>query len=125
MSDEQLILTEIHGRVGLARLNRPRALNALSLDLMRQLGDVLAAFDADPAIGSMVVTGSEKMFAAGADIKEMSDATAVAMLTTDHIGGWNRIVRMKKPLIAAGSRLARGGGRGLAMMADMVVASES
>jgi enoyl-CoA hydratase len=125
MSDEQLILTETHGRVGLARLNRPRALNALSLDLMRQLGDALAAFDADPAIGAMVITGSDRMFAAGADIKEMSDATAVAMLTSDHIGGWDRIARMKKPLIAAVSGFALGGGCELAMMADMIVASTS
>ncbi len=122
---DTLILIETHDHVGLARLNRPKALNALSRALMQELGDALAAFDADPAVGAMVITGSDKVFAAGADIKEMSDATAVSMLATDHIGAWDRVAKLKKPLIAAVSGLALGGGCEVAMMCDMIVASES
>ncbi len=120
----EFILTEIHDRVGLIRLNRPRALNALSSALMRELADALAAFDADPAVGAMVITGSDRVFAAGADIKEMSGATSVMMLTSDRIGEWERIAGMKKPVIAAVSGIALGGGCELAMMCDMIVASE-
>jgi enoyl-CoA hydratase len=121
----EFILTETHDRVGLVRLNRPRALNALSSALIHELADALAAFDADPAIGAMVITGSDRAFAAGADIKEMSGATSVMMLTSDRIGEWDRIAGMKKPVIAAVSGIALGGGCELAMMCDMIVASES
>jgi len=121
----EFVITETHDRVGLARLNRPQALNALSYQLIAELGDALAVFDADPNIGAMVIAGNDKAFAAGADIKEMADATAVKMLTTDHIGGWDRIGRMKKPVIAAVSGFALGGGCELAMLCDMIVASDS
>jgi enoyl-CoA hydratase len=120
----EFILTEVHDRVGLARLNRPDALNALSKPLMRELGDALAAWDADPAIGAMVITGNDRAFAAGADIKEMADSSAVTMLITDHVGGWDRVAKMKKPVIAAVSGFALGGGCELAMMCDLIVASE-
>jgi len=122
---DQLVLAETHGRVGLARLNRPEAYNALNVQLMAELGEALSAWDADPAIGAMVITGNDRAFASGADIKEMSEATAVDMLNNDHIGGWDRVARMKKPVIAAVSGFALGGGCELAMMCDMIVASES
>lgn len=121
----EYILVETHDRVGLVRLNRPQALNALNSHLMREMGESLTAFDADPAIGAMVITGNEKAFAAGADIKEMADATAVDMLTRDHIGPWDAITRIRKPLIAAVSGYALGGGCEVAMMCDIAVASES
>ncbi len=121
----EFVATETHGRVGLVRLNRPQALNALSTGLMQELSDALAAWDADPAIGAMVVTGSDRVFAAGADIKEMADASAVDMLTSDHIGGWDRVSQMRKPLIAAVSGFALGGGCELAMMCDIIIASET
>ena len=121
----EYILTEVHDRVGLVRINRPRALNALNAALMAELADALADFDADDAIGAMVITGNDRAFAAGADIKEMSEASSVDMLTTDLIGGWDRVAEMDKPVIAAVSGYALGGGCELAMMCDMIVASES
>jgi enoyl-CoA hydratase len=120
----EFILTETHDRVGLVRLNRPDALNALNTQLIGELGEALAAFDDDPAIGAMVITGNDRAFAAGADIKEMAAASAVDMLNSDHIGGWDRIAGMKKPVIAAVSGFALGGGCEVAMMCDMIVASE-
>ncbi len=121
----EYILTEVHDRVGLARLNRPQALNALNKPLMQELGEALAEWDADPNIGAMVITGSERAFAAGADIKEMATATPVEMLTRDHIGVWDRITQMNKPVIAAVSGFALGGGCEIALMCDIIVASES
>jgi enoyl-CoA hydratase len=119
------ILTEIHGRVGLVRLNRPKALNALNYTLMTELMEALTAFDADPAIGAMVVTGDERAFAAGADIKEMAEASAVEMLQREHIAPFDQIQKVKKPVIAAVSGWCLGGGNELAMSCDMIVASES
>ncbi len=121
----EFIITEVHERVGLARLNRPDAYNALNTRLMAELGEALAAWDADPAIGAMVITGNDRAFASGADIKEMSGASAVDMLTVNPIGGWDRMAKMKKPVIAAVSGFALGGGCELAMMCDMIIASES
>ncbi len=121
----QDILIEVHGRVGLVRFNRPHALNALSLRLMQELRDALAQWDADPAIGAMVITGSDRVFAAGADIHEMADAAAVDMLLRGHVDGWDAVARVSKPVIAAVSGPALGGGCELAMMCDIVVASES
>jgi enoyl-CoA hydratase len=92
---------------------------------MDELGEVLAIWDADPAIGAMVITGSDRAFAAGADIKEMADSSAVDMLLRDHIGGWDRVTQMHKPVIAAVSGYALGGGCELAMMCDMIIASET
>ncbi|MDD5468952.1 MAG: enoyl-CoA hydratase-related protein, partial [Anaerolineales bacterium] len=125
MSAYETILVETHDRVGLVRLNRPGALNALNNQLLGELMDALAAFDADPAIGAMVITGNEKAFAAGADIKEMASASAVEMLQWDNISQFDRIMRLRKPVIAAVSGYCLGGGNELAMACDMIVASES
>ncbi len=125
MAEYEMIATETHGRVGLVRLNRPKALNALNTALMKELMDALAAFDADDGIGAMVVSGDGRAFAAGADIKEMADAGAVEMLQRDNISVFDRIRTIKKPVIAAVSGYALGGGCELAMSCDMIVASES
>jgi enoyl-CoA hydratase len=121
----ETILTEVHERVGVVRLNRPQALNALNSTLIKELMKALAVFDSDASIGAMVVTGDERAFAAGADIKEMADASAVEMLVSDHIGPFDRIMHIKKPIIAAVSGWCLGGGNELAMSCDMIVASES
>ena len=123
--DYENILSEVHDRAGLVRLNRPQALNALNGDLMRELADALRAFDADANIGAMVITGSDRAFAAGADIKEMAGASAVEMYRRDLIGTWDAVASMRKPVIAAVSGYALGGGCELAMMCDMIVASET
>lgn len=125
MPEYQTILVEIRQRVGLVKLNRPKALNALDSIMMGELMEALATLDADPAIGCMVVTGDERAFAAGADIKEMSQSSAVHMLTRDHISLFDRIRQIKKPVIAAVSGWCLGGGNELAMSCDMIVASES
>ena len=121
----EFILTEVRGRVGLARLNRPKARNALNKALLQELMAALKAFDADPEIGAMVVAGDERAFAAGADIKEMADATAVEMLQGDVIGDFDAIRDIHKPVIAAVSGWCLGGGNELAMSCDMIVASET
>jgi len=119
------ILTRSERRVGIVQLNRPKALNALNRDLMAEVMDALDAFDADDGIGCMVVAGSEKAFAAGADIKEMAQATPVSMLDNPFIDYWDRLRQISKPVIAAVSGYALGGGCELAMACDMIVASES
>ena len=119
------ILTETHGRVGLVRLNRPKAMNALRSQLLAELLDALRAFDADDAIGAMVITGSERAFSAGADIKEMADATAVDLMNRGLSDGWHRISAIRKPIIAAVSGFALGGGCELALLCDLIVASET
>ncbi|HEY5669997.1 MAG TPA: enoyl-CoA hydratase-related protein, partial [Anaerolineales bacterium] len=121
----EFILTEVHDRVGLVRLNRPKALNALSSGLTRELMDALLAFEADEAIGAIVITGDERAFAAGADIMEMSEASAVEMLKRDMIGNFDAIQKVTKPVIAAVSGWCLGGGNELAMSCDMIVASET
>jgi len=118
------ILTETRGRVGLITLNRPEAMNALNPTILAELMDALEAFDADDAIGAMVVTGNEKVFAAGADIKEMAEASEEQMRESPFIGSFDRIREVKKPIIAAVSGWALGGGCELAMSCDMIVASE-
>ena len=118
------ILTETRGRVGLITLNRPEAMNALNPTILSELMDALEAFDADESIGAMVVAGSEKVFAAGADIKEMAEATEEQMRQSPFIGTFGRIREIKKPVIAAVSGWALGGGCELAMSCDMIVASE-
>jgi len=125
MTPYETILTETHNRVGLVRLNRPQAMNALNALLMEELMRALEAFDADSQIGCIVITGSERAFAAGADIKEMADASAVDMLVSDHISRFDRLRQVKKPVIAAVSGWCLGGGNELVMSCDMVVASES
>jgi enoyl-CoA hydratase len=119
------ILTEIHGRVGLVRLNRPQVRNALNSVLLGELVQALEAFDADPQIGAMVITGNEQAFAGGADIKEMADKTAIDLLLNDHIALLDRLRGIQKPLIAAVSGYCLGGGNELAMACDMIVASET
>ena len=119
------IRTEVHDQVGLVQINRPKALNALNAIVMEELATALEQFDADSSIGAMVVTGDEKAFAAGADIKEMADASSVDMLKADRISRWDRIRKVKKPVIAAVSGWCLGGGHELAMGCDMIVASET
>ena len=118
------ILTETRGRVGLVTLNRPEAMNALNPTILTELMDALEAFDADVAVGAMVVAGSEKVFAAGADIKEMAEASEEQMRKSPFIGLFDSIRKIKKPIIAAVSGYALGGGCELAMSCDMIVASE-
>jgi enoyl-CoA hydratase len=121
----EMILTEKRGRVGLITLNRPQALNALNNQLMREVMDALDAFDRDDAIGAMVITGNEKAFAAGADIKEMSGKSAREMKEADHVAVFGRIRSIEKPVIAAVSGWALGGGCEIALSCDMIVASDS
>ena len=121
----KLILSETRGRVGLITLNRPEALNALNNQLMRELMDALETFDKNDSIGAMVITGNEKAFAAGADIKEMADKSIQEMMDTDHIAVFGRIRAIRKPVIAAVSGWALGGGCEVALSCDMIVASES
>lgn len=124
MSDA-LVLIETHGRVGVIRMNRPKQLNALNGAVMRTLVDAALAFDADAAVGAIVITGDERAFAAGADIKEMAAASVVEMLQANRIELWDALRGIKKPLIAAVSGWALGGGCELAMACDMIVASET
>ena len=119
------ILVERRGRVGLITLNRPKALNALNRRVMHEVTEAAAAFDADPAVGCLVVTGSERAFAAGADIKEMAEASAIDLYMEDGFGGWMALTRVRKPIVAAVSGFALGGGCELAMMCDMIIASET
>jgi len=121
----ETIQVEIHGRVGLIRLNRPKALNALNSLLLKELAVALETFDADETIGALVITGNDTAFAAGADIKEMAGASAVEMLESDFIPTFDRIRGIKKPVIAAVSGWALGGGSELALSCDMIVASET
>ena len=125
MSYQNIIVERTDTKVGLIRLNRPKALNALSPELMAELSPALIQFDADPGVGCIVITGSERAFAAGADIKAMANATMVDMLTDDLIARWETIRGVKKPVIAAVSGFCLGGGCELAMACDMIVASES
>ncbi len=116
---------ESNPHIGAVQLHRPDKLNALSLQLMDELITALETFDADPDIRCMVLHGNERAFAAGADIDEMADADSVEMLLRDQFRKWERIAALKKPLIAAVSGYALGGGCELAMLCDMIVASET
>jgi len=120
-----IIQTEVRERAGLIRINRPEAMNALNGAVMEEVAQALEGFDADPKIGAMVITGDDRAFASGADIKEMADASSVEMLLSDRIGKWDRIRRIRKPVIAAVSGWCLGGGNELAMACDMIVASET
>jgi enoyl-CoA hydratase len=125
MSDYTAILVEKHDRVGLIRLNRPKALNALNQTLLSELMEALEIFDADKNIGAIVITGNERAFAAGADIKEMVNSSAIEMFVKDSISIFDRIQSIHKPIIAACSGFTLGGGCELAMSCDMIIASES
>src|SRR5215207_3566382 len=121
----EMILTETPAEgVGLVRLNRPQALNALNSQIVHEIFDALEAFDHDDSIGCMILTGSDKAFAAGADIKEMVEQDAVAMMNDDFTD-WMRLTRITKPIIAAVSGWALGGGCEMAITCDMIVASET
>ncbi|QNP96677.1 YALIA101S01e13410g1_1 [Yarrowia lipolytica] len=109
-------------KVALVTLNRPKALNALCTPLIKELNEALQAADADPTIGAIVLTGSEKSFAAGADIKEMKDKTVTSVLNENFIEEWGNMANIKKPIIAAVNGFALGGGCELAMMADIIYA---
>lgn len=123
---ESMILVETRGRVGLIRLNRPKQLNALNDALMDELGAALLAFDADDAIGAIVITGNEKAFAAGADIGAMARWDYMDVYKTEYITrNWETIRRVRKPVIAAVAGYALGGGCELAMMCDIVIAAET
>jgi enoyl-CoA hydratase len=120
------ILVETRGRVGLLRLNRPKAMNALNDALMNELGQALAGFDADDGISVIVLTGSDKAFAAGADIGVMKDWGFMDVYKGDYITrNWERMKSVRKPVIAAVAGYALGGGCELAMMCDIVIAAES
>jgi enoyl-CoA hydratase len=119
------ITTERHEHVGLVQINRPKALNALNRQVMQEVGMALRQFDDDPEIGAVVISGDERAFAAGADIKEMADASSIEMLLNDTISLWDQIIKIKIPVIAAVSGWCLGGGNELAMACDLVVASES
>jgi len=119
------IIVETHGGVGLVRLNRPQALNALNAALIDDLNAALEAFEKDSAIGAMVITGSEKAFAAGADIKEMQDKTFADVFLSDFIARWEKVARARKPIIAAVGGFALGGGCELAMMCDFIIAADT
>lgn len=119
MTDYQTILIERHDAVTLVRLNRPQALNALNSQVLAELIGAFAAYDADPAQRCLVLTGSDKAFAAGADIKEMQGRDFAAMYAGDFCAGWERVTATRKPWIAAVAGFALGGGCEVAMMADL------
>ncbi len=126
MTYETILVEKREGGVGLITFNRPQALNALSGQLVDELGEALRAFDKDDAIGAIVITGSEKAFAAGADIKEMEDQTFADVYGGNFITrNWESITRIRKPTIAAVAGFALGGGCEIAMMCDLILAAEN
>lgn len=121
----ETILSETRGKVGLITIHRPDALNALNSTVIREINIALDGFEADAAIGAIVITGSEKAFAAGADVKEMKDLAFPSTYLDDFITAWDKVSQRRKPIIAAVSGFALGGGCELAMMCDFILASET
>jgi enoyl-CoA hydratase len=119
------ILTRQEGRVGIVQINRPKAMNALNTSTMLDITDALQTFDQNESIGCMVLTGNERAFAAGADIKQMAKASVVEQLSTPFLTLWDQLRAINKPIIAAVSGYCLGGGNELAMACDMIVAAES
>jgi enoyl-CoA hydratase len=121
----ETIIVERHGRVGIVRLNRPQALNALNATLRNELLGAVEAFDADAEVGCILITGSDKAFAAGADIKEMADKSYIDIFRADYAADYERLTRVRKPVIAAVAGFALGGGCELAMMCDFIIAADN
>ncbi|MCB8819449.1 enoyl-CoA hydratase [Microvirga rosea] len=121
----ETIIVETRGKVGLITLNRPQALNALNSILLGEVNQALDAFEADPGVGCIVVTGSEKAFAAGADIKEMASLSYPQIYSDNQFGGWDRVANRRKPMIAAVAGFALGGGCEFAMMCDFIIAADN
>ena len=122
---EEAIVTETRRRVGVIQLNRPKALNALNATLKDQLLAAAERFDADPNVGCIVITGSDKSFAAGADIKEMANKTYIDVFAEDFAADYERLTRVRKPIVAAVAGFALGGGCELAMMCDVIIAADT
>ncbi len=123
--NHETIIVEKRGKVGLITLNRPKALNALNSRVLREIVAAAGSFDADAEVGAIVITGSEKAFAAGADIKEMQEKSYVDVYMEDFFAGWEGLTRIRKPVIAAVSGYALGGGCELAMMCDFIIAADN
>ncbi|HEV2896893.1 MAG TPA: enoyl-CoA hydratase [Pseudaminobacter sp.] len=121
----ETIIVETRGKVGLVTLNRPKALNALNSAVLAEVLAAMQTFEANPRIGAMVITGSEKAFAAGADIKEMQSKSYVDAYLEDFFAGWEQFARIRKPVIAAVAGYALGGGCELAMMCDFIIAADN
>jgi enoyl-CoA hydratase len=121
----QSTVVERRGRIGIVQLNRPHALNALNLSLKNELLDAVEALDRDADVGCILITGSDKAFAAGADIKEMADKTYIEIFRTDYTADYERLTRVRKPVIAAVAGFALGGGCELAMMCDFIIAADN